>query len=284
MMESLGTIAAVRARVRHWHAAGETVALVPTMGNLHGGHLRLVEAARGLARRVAVSVFVNPLQFGAGEDIAAYPRTLEVDTAQLRGAGVDLLVVPDAREIYRRPLDEVTRVLVPGLSDILCGAVRPGHFHGVATVVAALFNVVQPDVAVFGEKDYQQLLVIRRMAADLHLPVDIVGVPTVRDPDGLALSSRNAYLSAAERAAAPRLYAALVQARDRIAAGDRDYTAVEAQALRLLDAAGFRPDYVAIRRAADLAPPSAADDELIILAAAWLGGRTRLIDNLRVPR
>lgn len=255
------------------------VALVPTMGNLHAGHLSLVRAARERADSVVVSVFVNPMQFGPGEDYAEYPRTLEEDAAALAGEGVDLVFAPESGQMYPSG-DPATRVTVTGLSEILCGEDRPGHFEGVATVVAMLLNLVTPDLAVFGEKDYQQLAVIRRMAAELHLPVEIVGAPTVREADGLAMSSRNQYLSMDERAMAPVLYAALCEAAERLRAGDRDYAGIETEGRQRLAAAGFRPDYFAVR-AADLGPPKPAARELRVLAAGRLG-RARLIDNLAV--
>lgn len=256
------------------------VALVPTMGNLHAGHLSLVRAARERADSVVVSVFVNPMQFGPDEDYAEYPRTLQDDAAALAAEGVDLVFAPARERMYPHG-ESATRVTVTGLSEILCGEERPGHFEGVTTVVAMLLNLVTPDLAVFGEKDYQQLVVIRRMAADLHMPAEIVGAATVREPDGLAMSSRNQYLSAAERAAAPELYAALCAAADRLRAGDRDYAGIEAEGRRRLEAAGFRPDYFAVRTP-DLALPAPASRELRVLAAGRLG-RARLIDNLAVP-
>jgi len=227
---------------------------------------------------VVVSIFVNPMQFGPREDLAAYPRTPEQDRALLEGAGADLLFLPAVAEVYPRPPAEQTRVEVPGLSDLLCGAARPGHFVGVATVVCKLFNMVQPQVALFGEKDFQQLLVIRRMVEDLALPVAIQGVPTSREADGLARSSRNGYLTLEERALAPRLYATLQWVAAELRAGV-DSSEIVAAALRQLSEAGFRPDYLEVRRAADLAPPGPGDRDLVILAAAWLG-RARLIDNL----
>jgi pantoate--beta-alanine ligase len=268
----------LRTQVRAWRQAGERIALVPTMGNLHQGHLALVERARALAPRCVVSIFVNPLQFGPQEDLQNYPSTLEQDRDHLISYGTDVLFVPEIGEIYPRPLEHMTRVEVPGLSTILCGAVRPGHFTGVTTVVTKLFNMVQPDVAVFGEKDWQQLMIIRRMTADLNLPIDIIGVPTVREAEGLAMSSRNGYLSAAERRTAPILYATLKTAAHRLAAGERDYSAIETVALHTLTTAGFNPDYLHIRRAEDLAEPNQDDQHLIVIAAAWLG-RARLIDN-----
>jgi pantoate--beta-alanine ligase len=258
---------------------GGRVALVPTMGNLHAGHLALVDRARALADVVAVSLFVNPLQFPPGEDFDAYPRTPEADAALLRGAGVALLWTPTVADLYPRGLADTTRVEVPGLSDILCGASRPGHFVGVATVVTILLNVVRPEVAVFGEKDYQQLLVIRRLVRDLQVPVEIASVATVREPDGLAMSSRNRYLTPAERGRAPALYRVLRRAAGALAAGERDLARIEADGRAALSAAGLAPDYVAVRRAADLGPPGPDDRDLVVLGAARLG-RARLIDNL----
>ncbi|HWP94438.1 MAG TPA: pantoate--beta-alanine ligase [Gammaproteobacteria bacterium] len=280
-MHTVSTVADLRAALRVWRARGERIAFVPTMGNLHDGHIALVRRARELAERTVVSIFVNPLQFGAGEDFARYPRTPEEDTQALNAAQTDLLFMPPVEEMYP-PGRATTVVTVPGLSDILCGAFRPSHFTGVATVVAKLFGMVQPDVAVFGEKDFQQLLVIRRMVADLNLPVEIVGAPTVREPDGLAMSSRNRYLTPEERARAPALYRTLREAVRMVQAG-RPLKAVEDAGLAALRAAGFRPDYFEVRRVEDLAPPTAGDtpEALIVLAAAWLGN-ARLIDNLRV--
>jgi pantoate--beta-alanine ligase len=274
------TIAALRAQLASWRAAGERIALVPTMGNLHAGHLSLVALARQQAARVVVSIFVNPLQFGVGEDYERYPRTLERDRALLEGAGVDALFAPAAAEMYPSGVAQ-TRIEVLPLSGMLCGASRPGHFSGVATVCAKLFHIVAPDCAVFGAKDYQQLLVIRRMVADLDLPIGIIAAPIVRETDGLAMSSRNAYLDAAERARAPLLHASLSAAVARIEAGERDCPAIETAGLDTLCEAGFRPDYFSVRRAGDLALPTATERDMIVLAAAWLG-HTRLIDNLRV--
>jgi pantoate--beta-alanine ligase len=270
----------LRHQVAAWRRAGERIAFVPTMGNLHAGHLALVTEARGLAARVVVSIFVNPLQFGPGEDFAAYPRTLEQDAGMLAEAGADLLFAPGVDDLYPEGQAGHTRVEVPGISDVLCGASRPGHFVGVATVVCKLFGLVQPDVAVFGEKDFQQLMVIRRMTADLGLPVEVWGLATVREPDGLAMSSRNGYLSADERARAPGLYRTLTRTAERLQEGTPPAEAEALAAVELADA-GLRPDYVSVRRAADLAPPGPRDTTLVVLAAAHLG-RARLIDNLRV--
>lgn len=255
------------------------VALVPTMGNLHAGHLSLVRAARERADSVVVSVFVNPLQFGPGEDYAEYPRTLDADASALAEEGVNLIFAPGRARMYPHG-DSATRVTVTGLSEVLCGEERPGHFEGVTTVVAMLLHLTAPDLAVFGEKDYQQLVVIRRMAADLHMATEIVGAPTVREPDGLAMSSRNQYLSAAERAAAPMLYTALREAGMRLEAGDRDYADIEAEGRRRIAAAGFRPDYFAVRTPG-LARPAPESSAWRILAAGRLG-KARLIDNLGV--
>lgn len=271
----------LRGQVADWRGQGARIALVPTMGNLHAGHLTLVRSARALAGRVVVSIFVNPLQFGPSEDFAAYPRTLERDVEQLAAVGADLLFVPTVGAMYPRGQGDHTRVEVPGLSDILCGASRPGHFVGVATVVCKLLNLVQPDLALFGEKDFQQLLVIRRLVEDLSLPVEVHGLPTVREPDGLAMSSRNAYLEPAERALAPGLYRALQRAAERLSGGCV-VDEVETQGLRELAAGGLEPEYLSVRRVSDLAPPGPDDRDLVVLAAARLG-RARLIDNCRVP-
>lgn len=279
-MIQIDTLAGLRRQVALWRSQGERIAFVPTMGNLHAGHLHLVERARELADRVAVSIFVNPLQFGPNEDFDRYPRTIEADRAGLIDVGADLLFTPAVAEMYPRPQAEQTRVEVPGLSDILCGAYRPGHFVGVATVVCKLFNMVQPDLALFGEKDFQQLLVIRRMAEDLALPVQIVGIPTVREEDGLARSSRNGYLTSEERNLAPVVYRTLTWAAAELRGG-AEFAAVAGVARERLEGAGLRPDYFEVRRVTDLAVPAADDRDLVLLVAAWLG-RTRLIDNLQV--
>jgi pantoate--beta-alanine ligase len=281
-MQQIEAIEDLRAVVRRWRQAGESVAFVPTMGNLHDGHLDLVSRARTLAARTVVSIFVNPLQFGPQEDYATYPRTLEQDRQKLQAAGADALFVPPVQAIYPQNLDAVTRVQVPELSDILCGAFRPGHFAGVATVVAKLFNLVQPDLALFGKKDYQQWRLIERMVRDLAIPVSILGIATVREADGLAMSSRNQYLSPQERKLAPVLYRCLGGVGAAVAAGNRDFAALEAGAMQQLKKHGFEPQYVEIRTAKDLTRPQAQKEELVVLAAAWLG-KTRLIDNLEIP-
>ncbi|MGH8271916.1 MAG: pantoate--beta-alanine ligase [Gammaproteobacteria bacterium] len=275
----LSTVAAVRA----WRAmrlrAGASVAFVPTMGNLHVGHATLIDRAREVADFVLVSVFVNPTQFVPGEDYEKYPRTLARDRELAGVHEADAVFAPTSGEMYPRGSDAAVTIEVPGLSDVLCGASRPGHFRGVASVVARLFNLVQPEYALFGEKDYQQLLVIRRMTAGLFFPIEIVGVPTVRESDGLALSSRNQYLTPAERERAPAMYRELVTAAESLAMGAKP-AAVEAAGVAALHAAGLRNDYFAVRDAATLAAPESGR-ERVVLAAAWLGD-TRLIDNIRV--
>lgn len=280
-METVTTIAAVRDYVRRWRSEGRRIAFVPTMGNLHAGHLSLIEMARRHGDRFIASIFVNPMQFGPNEDFAHYPRTPTQDARMLADAGCDLMFMPDVLEIYPNGSERATRVEVPGLSSILDGEFRPGHFEGVATIVAKLFHIVEPDVAVFGEKDFQQLTIIRRMTADLCMPVSIVPAPTVRDPDGLAMSSRNQYLTDEERREAPVIHQTLLAAVERLRAGDRDFAAIERNALQALERSGFRPDYFAVRRADDLSPPQADTTHFVILAAARLG-RARLIDNLQI--
>jgi len=272
----------LRNQVDTWRRGGN-VAFVPTMGNLHAGHLSLVKHAHALADRVVVSIFVNPLQFGEGEDFDSYPRTFDHDQALLASEGTDLLFSPSLAIMYPKPRVEQTRVEVPGLSGLLCGATRPGHFVGVATVVCKLFNMVQPDIAVFGKKDYQQLMVIRRMVDELAMPIRVVGVDTLRENDGLAMSSRNGYLTEQERQIAPRLYRVINELHDRLIAGDDGYAGLEERAAAELKEYGLRTDYVAIRRSADLSLPGAGDRELVILAAAYLG-KARLIDNREVTR
>ncbi len=283
MMEIVEDIAELRRRRLQWRGAGERIALVPTMGNLHPGHLRLIREARSVADRVVVSLFVNPMQFDRAEDLAAYPRTLDEDRRSLEGEGVDLLFCPRTQDLYARDMGQMSYVEVPGLSAMLCGAGRPGHFRGVATVVSKLFNLVQPELAVFGEKDYQQLILIRRLVEDLNFPVEVVGVPTVRESDGLAMSSRNGYLSEEERLRAPALYRVLEALATRIAAGHQELSGLERSAMAGLRAAGLTPEYVSIRRAEDLDLPAPGDHRLVILGAAWLG-KARLIDNLQVER
>lgn len=279
-MITVKTVAELREAIGQARAAGRRVGFVPTMGNLHAGHIALVRTARAHADFVVASIFVNPLQFGPSEDLDSYPRTLEQDQRKLVDARCDLLFAPGVEDMYPDGQARQTLVSVPEVSEGLCGASRPGHFTGVATVVAKLLNMVRPDVAVFGRKDYQQLAVIRRMVRDLNVPVEIVGQPIERDADGLALSSRNGYLSAEERAIAPVIHRTLQWMAERLRAGD-DRTALRAQALQRLEAAGLRPDYLELRTADSLAQPAPGEARLVLLVAAFLG-RTRLIDNLEV--
>jgi pantoate--beta-alanine ligase len=260
---------------------GNRVGFVPTMGNLHEGHLQLVKLALQRADFVVASIFVNPLQFGENEDFDKYPRTHQADIEKLTGAGCSLLFLPSVQTIYPKPMEQQTRVEVPDLSDILCGESRPGHFVGVATVVCKLFNLVSPDVAVFGEKDYQQLMVIRHMTLDLCLPIEIIGAPIVREDDGLAMSSRNGYLDTMQRQLAPKLYEVLSETADKLGKGDKGFEQLEQEAVNNINKLGFRTDYFVIRRADDLQLPEANETDIVILVAAWLGN-TRLIDNIQV--
>lgn len=271
----------LREALGDWRHGGAHIALVATMGNLHDGHLSLVTLARKHAERVVVSIFVNPTQFAEDEDFERYPRTLERDKRMLRKVKPDLLFVPDVDTIYPFGLDNATSVTVPVLTADFCGAFRPGHFDGVTSVVARLFSIVQPDVAVFGLKDYQQQLVIRRLVADLRLPIEIVSAPIFRQDDGLALSSRNRYLSEAQRALAPTLHAVLQGIGQDLLAGKQNYEELERNGMEALRTAGFDPEYIGIRRAENLELPDRDNDEIVVLAAARLGD-ARLIDNILV--
>jgi pantoate--beta-alanine ligase len=282
-MEIVTTIAAVRDRVRRWRSEGRRIAFVPTMGNLHPGHVSLIEAARKYGDRFVSSIFVNPMQFGPNEDFAHYPRTPTQDERMLADAGCSLMFMPDVTEVYPNGSERATRVEVPGLSRILDGEFRPGHFEGVTTVVAKLFHIVEPDVAVFGEKDFQQLTIIRRMVADLCMPVEVVAAPTVRDSDGLAMSSRNQYLTPEERQVAPRIYQTLLAATNRLRAGEIDFVGIERFGIQTLEGAGMRPDYFAVRQAQDLSSPLPDTSHLVVLTAARLG-KARLIDNVQVKK
>jgi pantoate--beta-alanine ligase len=268
-------------QLAEWRHENEHVAIVPTMGNLHSGHASLVDVARQHADRVVVSVFVNPTQFGVDEDYQEYPRTLERDTRRVRKIGADVLFAPDVETVYPFGIEQATIVSVPGLTEHFCGAFRPGHFDGVTTVVARLFALVRPHAAVFGQKDFQQQLVVRRMVEDLSLSIRIVTAPTVRENDGLAMSSRNAYLTDEERKIAPLLYQTLQKIGAELQNGKRNFGELEAEASAALADAGLQPEYVAIRRALDLDEPDRDSDELVVLAAAHLG-KARLIDNVVV--
>ncbi len=264
-----------------WRQHDEHIALVPTMGNLHAGHLSLVSLAREHAERVVVSIFVNPTQFGEAEDFDQYPRTLERDTRRLKTSGADLIFVPDIETMYPFGLKDATTISVPRITENFCGANRPGHFDGVTSVVARLFALVQPDSAIFGQKDYQQQLVIRHMSLDLGLPVSIITGETVREDDGLAMSSRNQYLSEEERAIAPLLYDVISSVGSELQNGRRDFEKIEVESMTKLTEGGFEVDYFSIRRAQNLEIPDRDCDELVVLAAAQLG-KARLIDNIIV--
>jgi pantoate--beta-alanine ligase len=272
-MEIITTVAGLRQRL----AKETAIAFVPTMGNLHAGHLQLVEAARQHGQCVVVSIFVNPLQFGANEDLASYPRTLDADCEKLQVAGVDVVFAPSEAEMY--PTEQTITVNPPPIANELCGTARPGHFAGVATVVLKLFNMVQPQVTVFGKKDFQQLFIIRELVKQLNLPIEIIGVATRRDDDGLAMSSRNGYLSAAQRLEAPRLQRALQLMVEAAKKDGQDFATIEAQTVQYLTQLGWIVDYVSIRSAQTLLPAEKTERQLVVLAAAKLG-KTRLIDNL----
>lgn len=278
-MDIHASVDALRATLNTARRAGETIAFVPTMGNLHAGHISLMRQARAHADRVVASIFVNRLQFGPNEDFDQYPRTFEADCAQLREAGVEVLFAPTETDLYPEP--QTYTVEPPDIQHILEGEIRPGHFSGVATVVMKLFQIVQPDVALFGKKDYQQLMVLRNMSRQFMLPIKIIGGETVRADDGLALSSRNGYLSSTERAEAPRLQQCLQRIRHAVLNGDRNYAALCEKAHNELDQHGWQTDYISVRRQQDLAPPDPEDRDLVIVAAARLGA-PRLIDNLEI--
>jgi pantoate--beta-alanine ligase len=280
-MRTISNIQLLQEQLGACRARAQRIAFVPTMGNLHEGHIELVRRARQLADVVVVSIYVNPLQFGPSEDLDAYPRTLAADKQKLFAEGVQFLFTPDTADIYPEGLARHTLVRVPDLSETLCGSSRPGHFDGVTTVVAKLFNIVRPELALFGEKDFQQLSIVRKMVEDLCMAIEVIGVPTVRDTDGLALSSRNGYLSAEQRRVAPLLHETLVSCREAIACGFDNFLQLESHARMRLLQAGFEPDYFAIRDARTLRTVSEDTEEIAILAAARLG-RTRLIDNLRL--
>lgn len=271
----------LRREVRRWRQEGKRIALVPTMGNLHQGHMTLVDEAKARADVVIASIFVNPMQFERPDDLARYPRTLQEDCEKLTQRGVDLVFAPSAQAVYPNGLTEQTFVEVPGISSMLEGASRPGHFRGVSTIVSKLFNMVQPDLACFGEKDYQQLALIRQMVRDMGYDIDIVGVPIVRAPDGLALSSRNGYLSAQERQMAPQLKVIMDQVVERLSNGDRQIEEILADAAETLRQAGFTPDELFIRDADTLQALNVASTRAVVLMAAWLG-KARLIDNQQV--
>lgn len=278
-MQYASTVSALRAQIKAWRQQNLQIAFVPTMGNLHQGHLSLVSKARELADRVVVSIFVNPLQFDDKADLSTYPRTLDVDIQQLTSVECDLVFSPTAEIMYPEGMNEQTIITVPSVGDELCGQARPNHFDGVATVVAKLFNMVQPDVAVFGEKDYQQLLLIKKIVMDLNFPIEIIGAATFREKNGLAMSSRNQYLTEQQREQAASLYRILIDIKIKLVEGETDFSKLEQQAINELKQLGFAPDYVDIRLADNLAPAKSSDKALRVLLAARLGN-ARLIDNI----
>ena len=280
-MQSITEIRSLRSQIKAWRQAGLSVALVPTMGNLHRGHFSLVEKAKNLADKVVVSIFVNPMQFGANEDLDNYPRTLNEDKQGLAELGTDIVFTPSVETIYPNGLGAQSFVDVPDISLGYCGGSRPGHFRGVATVVTKLFNLVQPDYACFGEKDFQQLQVIKTMARDLSIPVEVIGVPTMREVSGLAMSSRNGYLSDDQKATATVLFKALNTCAEQLKSGEKDFAELEAAAKVSLEQAGLKPDYFEIAQRDTLKTATIEDTQFVILAAAYFGG-VRLIDNIQV--
>lgn len=282
-MNTVKTVRELRAVVARARSEGKRIALVPTMGNLHSGHIALVTKAVQRADFVIASIFVNPLQFGPNEDLASYPRTLAADQEQLLQAGCHLLFTPTVEEMYPHGMADQTIVRVPVVSEGLCGGSRPGHFDGVSTVVSKLFNMVQPDIAIFGQKDFQQLAVVNALVRDLNMPIQIIGEPTVRAADGLALSSRNGYLTEDQRTAAPALYRVIKQIGTALQNGEQDHQQLISDGVKDLEAAGFRPDYLEIRHAVSLRPASPDDRDLVVLGAAFMG-KTRLIDNLHLVK
>jgi pantoate--beta-alanine ligase len=280
-MQLINDILDLREIRRTWQSSAKVIAFVPTMGNLHQGHLNLVREAKKQADIVVVSIFVNPMQFGPDEDLDAYPRTLQSDSRLLKELGVDVLFMPKATDIYARGLEQQTFVEVPGLSYMICGASRPGHFRGVATIVCKLFNMVQPNLAFFGEKDFQQLQVIKAMVTDLSMNLKVFGMATTRDDDGLAMSSRNQYLKDKERKLAPSLYEKMQQLASEIQLGRRDFSKITQEYKLQLAELGFNPDYLEIRNVENLLQPGHEDQHLVLLAAVFLG-KTRLIDNLQI--
>jgi len=277
------TISELQKELKQRRQANQSIALVPTMGNLHPGHLQLVSAAQQHAETVIVTIFVNPTQFSAHEDLDSYPRTFQDDCQKLESLNTDILFAPSIDEIYPLGGENTSHVHVPNITGVLCGASRPGHFDGVTTIVCKLFNISQADVAIFGEKDFQQLAVIRRMVDDLNIPIRIIGEPIVREADGLAMSSRNGYLSEEERIVAPRLHQILQHAKQAILAAETHLDNIESRAKEDLIEAGFKPDYLHIYQRNELKPATQHNKELIIVAAAFLGS-TRLIDNVYVNR
>ncbi|PKH34778.1 pantoate--beta-alanine ligase [Shewanella sp. ALD9] len=281
-MITTSAISTIREHVKTWRSKGETVAFVPTMGNLHQGHITLVNEAKKRADHVVVSIFVNPMQFSANEDLEGYPRTLAQDSEKLMLAGTELLFTPTPEIIYPKGLAQQTFIEVPEIGDELCGASRPGHFRGVATIVSKLFNIVQPDIALFGRKDFQQLMIIKTMVEDLSMPIDVIGVETIREASGLAMSSRNGYLTTEEKHSAATLKQALDSIVNAIQRGEAIQQAISIAKKRLITV-GFTPDYLEVRNANTLRQVTAADSELVVIGAVYLG-KARLIDNVSFSR
>lgn len=279
-MQSVDSVLSLRAQIKAWRKTEQAIAIVPTMGNLHAGHLSLIKTAQTLADKVVVSIFVNPMQFDDQQDLDKYPRTMSADSEKLMQAGCDLLFTPDIALMYPQSIALQSVVHVPGMDDKLCGAQRPGHFDGVATVVTKLFNMVQPDIAVFGEKDYQQLLLVKKLVSDLNLPVKIVGAPTIREASGLAMSSRNQHLTTTEKQQAAQLYSTLQLLKQQLEAGEYDINVLLEQASAQLTRSGFTMDYIAVCRAEDLQAANPPKDKNLRLLAAGRFGGVRLIDNI----
>ena len=280
-MQTFHTVSGLRDALMTARRAGQRIGFVPTMGNLHAGHIALIEQARQSCDVVVCSIFVNALQFGLNEDWDKYPRTFQADSAKLVAAGCDYLFNPEDIEMYPNGLDTQSRVICPTMTDVLCGASRPGHFEGVTTVVTKLFNIVQPDVAIFGVKDYQQLAVIRRMSEDLCMAVEIVGAPIHREADGLAMSSRNSYITATERPLVTVLHNTLLEIAAALEAGEKNFSSLEERGIAAISAAGFKPDYLSISNSKTLEPAAHDDTELTVLGAMFTSA-ARLIDNTSV--
>lgn len=278
-MQTISEIGALRAQLKQWRRAGDHIVFVPTMGNLHQGHLSLFAEAKKHGSKVVVSIFINPMQFDNPDDLESYPQTIEADSEKLRAMETDLLFLPNRQTIYPKELDNQTFVEVPALSDLFCGRSRPGHFRGVTTVVNKLFNLVEPDIAIFGEKDFQQLFIIRHMVTDLCMNVELLSAPTMREANGLAMSSRNGYLSKTQFGQAAVIYQTLTWAKQQIQQGNSDFAAICRIATGQITAAGLKEDYFSVQNADTLADAKPEDQHLVILAAAYLG-KARLIDNV----
>jgi len=280
-MNQANSVSELRQYIQHWKDHQQSIAFIPTMGNLHQGHLSLIEKGQSLCDRTICSIFVNPMQFGPNEDFNHYPRTLDRDIELLESVACDLVYMPTASELYPQGLEGISQIIVTDLTDTFEGAHRPGHFTGVATIVAKLFNIVRPDISVFGKKDYQQYCVIKKMTQDLNLDVEIIGQETSREPSGLATSSRNRYLNEEQKSEAALIYETLQEASDKIVRGEKDFASVEKQATDKLNQAGFDTDYFNVCNADTLKPATTGDKKLVILVTTRLGD-TRLLDNIEI--